>query len=55
MLAQDYINKAIPDETIQVIISLGVIITCIVGSMIYSIRKQKKGTPAKLLDDENET
>lgn len=55
MLAQDYINKAIPDETIQVIISLGVIITCIVGSMIYSVRKQKKGTPAKLLDDENVT
>ena len=53
MLAQDYINKAIPDETIQVIISLGVIIACISGSMIYSNFRHKKGTPADQRNEEN--
>jgi tellurite resistance protein TerC len=45
MLAQDLINKWIPDETVQVAISLGMIVLCISGSIIYSLKHQKKGTP----------
>ena len=54
MLAQDYINKVIPDETVQVIISLGVIVVCISGSMFYSVVKHKKGIPPDSRNDESE-
>jgi tellurite resistance protein TerC len=54
MLGQTWINKAIPDKTMQVIISLGVIMVCISGSIFYSIFIQKKGgTPDFKEDDLN--
>jgi tellurite resistance protein TerC len=45
MLLQHFINKVIKDEITQSIISLGVILVCISGSIIYSVKKQKKGVP----------
>lgn len=51
MLTQDVINNIIPNKTIQVIISLVVILICISGSILYSIAKQKKGTPPDVTDD----
>ena len=51
MLAQDGINRILPDKTIQVIISLGVIMVCIAGSIFYSIFMQKKGVPPDVTDD----
>ncbi|MGB3006568.1 MAG: TerC/Alx family metal homeostasis membrane protein [Chitinophagaceae bacterium] len=51
MLAQDVINKWVPDKTIQVIISLGVIVVCISGSIFYSIFINKKGEPPEVKDD----
>ncbi len=44
MLAQDGINKLVPNEIVQVIISLGVILVCISGSILYSISHDKKGS-----------
>jgi tellurite resistance protein TerC len=51
MLAQDVINKWVPDKTIQVIISLGVILACISGSIFYSIFINKKGLPEEIKDE----
>jgi len=51
MLAQDLINKWIPDKTIQVVISLGVIMVCLGGSIFYSIFMKKKGVPPEVTDD----
>jgi tellurite resistance protein TerC len=45
MLGEKYIHQWIPNKSILVFISLGVIITCISGSIFYSIFMQKKGTP----------
>ena len=53
MLAEHWINQWIP-KTTQVIISLGVIVVCIAGSIWYSVTHQKKGTPREMLDTEKE-
>jgi tellurite resistance protein TerC len=45
MLGEKYINEWIPNKNILVFISLGVIITCISGSIFYSIFMKKKGLP----------
>ena len=50
MLCEKWINQAI-DKQIQVIISLGVIIVCISGSIFYSIFIKKKGVPADVTDE----
>lgn len=50
MLAQDFINEWIPDKTDQVIISLGVIMVCLGGSIFYSIFMKKKGVPPDVTD-----
>ena len=50
MLAEKWINQAI-DKQVQVIISLGVIMVCIAGSIFYSIFMQKKGEPADVTDE----
>ena len=44
MLGEHWINKWV-DETTQVLISLGVILVCISGSIFYSIFMKKKGLP----------
>ena len=50
MLAESWINKIL-DKQMQVIISLGVIMICIGGSIFYSIFMQKPGEPADVLDE----
>lgn len=49
MLAEHWINQWI-DKQVQVFISLGVILTCISGSIFYSIFMQKKGSPRDIED-----
>ncbi|MBL7733089.1 MAG: TerC/Alx family metal homeostasis membrane protein [Chitinophagaceae bacterium] len=49
MLCGHWINQWV-DKQIQVFISLGVILTCISGSIFYSIFIQKKGTPGDVND-----
>jgi tellurite resistance protein TerC len=44
MLTEHWLNHWI-DKTVQVFISLGIIILCITGSIFYSIFIQKKGVP----------
>jgi tellurite resistance protein TerC len=51
MLAQDFINKIIPDRTIQVVISLGVIMVFLGGSIFYSIFMKKRGLPPDITDE----
>jgi tellurite resistance protein TerC len=51
MLGQDWINKWVPDKTVQVIISLVVIMVCISGSVFYSIFMKKKGEPEDVTDE----
>ncbi|MBL7739689.1 MAG: TerC/Alx family metal homeostasis membrane protein [Chitinophagaceae bacterium] len=51
MLGEHWINQWI-DKTIQVFISLGVIMVCISGSVFYSIFMKKKGVPADVTDEE---
>ena len=51
MLAQDLVNKWIPDKTIQVVISLGVIMVCLGGAIFYSIFMKKKGVPPDVIDE----
>ena len=51
MLAQDLVNKWIPDKTIQVVISLGVIMVCLGGAIFYSIFMKKKGVPPDVTDE----
>lgn len=50
MLAEKWINQVL-DKQVQVIISLGVIMVCIAGSIFYSIFMQKKGEPADITDE----
>jgi len=50
MLGEHWINQWI-DKTIQVFISLGVILACISGSIFYSIFMTKKGVPADIIDE----
>jgi tellurite resistance protein TerC len=50
MLTQHFIDQWIRNEITQVIISLGVILLCISGSIIYSVKKQKKGIPHDIHD-----
>lgn len=50
MLCEKWISEAI-DKQLQVIISLGVIIVCISGSIFYSIFMKKKGVPADVTDE----
>lgn len=50
MLAEHWINQWIIKE-IQVIISLGVIMICIGGSIFYSIFIQKAGVPPEIKDE----
>src|SRR5688572_14745052 len=51
MLAQDLVNKWVPDKTIQVVISLGVIMVCLGGAIFYSIFMKKKGVPPDVTDE----
>ena len=50
MLGEHWINQWI-DKTIQVFISLGVIMICISGSIFYSIFMPEKGLPPDIADD----
>lgn len=50
MLAEDWINKVM-DKQVQVIISLGIIMVCISGSIFYSIFMEKKGEPPDIKDE----
>lgn len=50
MLAEHWINQWV-DKQVQVFISLGVILTCISGSIFYSMFIQKKGSPQDVKDD----
>jgi tellurite resistance protein TerC len=50
MLGAYWINQWIDKQT-QVIISLGVILVCISGSIFYSIFVTKKGTPSDVVDE----
>jgi tellurite resistance protein TerC len=50
MLCEHWINQWVP-KSIQVIISLGVIMVCIAGSIFYSIFMIKKGTPPDVIDE----
>ncbi len=50
MLAEKWINQVL-DKQIQVIISLGVIMVCISGSIFYSIFVNKKGLPPEVADE----
>lgn len=49
MLAENWINQFV-DKKIQVVISLGVIMACITGSIFYSIFINKKGVPKNWKD-----
>ena len=51
MVGQDLVNKWIPDKTIQVIISLGVIMVCLGGSIFYSIFINKRGVPPDMPEE----
>jgi TerC family integral membrane protein len=51
MLGEHWINQWI-DQTIQVLISLGVIVICISGSIFYSIFMKKKGVPRERDEDD---
>jgi tellurite resistance protein TerC len=50
MLAAHWIDKVV-DKQVQVFISLGVILTCLSGSIFYSIFIQKKGGPEDITDE----
>ncbi|MGZ5221692.1 MAG: TerC/Alx family metal homeostasis membrane protein [Chitinophagaceae bacterium] len=50
MLGEHWINQWL-DKTIQVFISLGVILACISGSIFYSIFMTKKGLPPDIIDE----
>jgi tellurite resistance protein TerC len=49
MLGEHWINEWV-DKSVQVFISLGVILLCISGSIFYSIFMNKKGTPKDVVD-----
>jgi tellurite resistance protein TerC len=48
MLLENWINQWV-EKDLQVIVSLFFIVFCIVGSILYSIKYQKKGTPRDML------
>jgi len=50
MLTEHWLSQWISKQT-QVFISLSVILVCISGSVLYSILKQKKGSPADIKDE----
>ena len=50
MLGEHWINQWV-DKTIQVFISLGVILACISGSIFYSIFMDKEGLPPDIIDE----
>jgi tellurite resistance protein TerC len=50
MLGEHWINQWVSKQ-IQVIISLGVIMLCLSGSIFYSIFMQKKGEPEDVTDE----
>jgi tellurite resistance protein TerC len=50
MLCEKWINQVL-EKQVQVIISLGVIMVCIAGSIFYSIFMQKRGEPADVSDE----
>jgi tellurite resistance protein TerC len=50
MLGEHWISQWV-DKTVQVIISLGIILVCLSGSIFYSIFMQKKGVPKDITDD----
>jgi tellurite resistance protein TerC len=50
MLGERWINSWI-DKTTQVFISLGVIMICLSGSILYSIAMKKKGVPRDVQDE----
>ncbi len=50
MLGEHYLSMWM-SKTSQVALSLGVIVLCISGSILYSIVLQKKGTPKDYVDD----
>jgi tellurite resistance protein TerC len=52
MLGEHYISDWVP-KNIQVLVSLGVILVCIVASIFYSILRQKKGSPVEEVGDAN--
>jgi tellurite resistance protein TerC len=54
MLGEHWINQRM-DKTIQVFISLGVIMVCIFGSIFYSIFMDKKGLQSAGEEDEKRT
>jgi tellurite resistance protein TerC len=49
MLGEHWISEWI-SKTTQVFISLGVILVCLAGSMLYSITMKKKGVPPEVQD-----
>jgi tellurite resistance protein TerC len=51
MLGEYWINQWV-SKTIQVFISLGVIMVCLSGSIFYSIFMQKKGVPPEVIEKE---
>ena len=51
MLGEHWINQWI-DQSMQVLISLGVIVICISGSIFYSIFMKKKGVPPDVNEDD---
>ena len=51
MLGEHWINQWI-DQSVQVLISLGVIVVCISGSIFYSIFMKKKGLPPDVNEDD---
>lgn len=50
MLAEHWVSQVL-DKQAQVFVSLGVIVLCITGSILYSIQKKRKGVP----EENNET
>jgi len=50
MLGEHWINQWL-DKNVQVFISLGVIMVCISGSILYSIFMKKKGSPPDVEDE----
>ena len=51
MLCEHWINKLEINSYLQVVISLGVILVCIAGSIFYSIFIHKKGVPQEHKDE----
>lgn len=51
MLGEHWINQWV-DKTIQVFISLGVILICIAGSIFYSIFMKKEGVPEDVIEQD---